>query len=250
VNEITRTLADARVVAPEDRGILITTDCLYPSRASVVILVVGGLRGETVTVHDDGGAAEELFIVGRTAARLRGILTRVARRYGLCVVGDVIASEPCPMEDVAAAIRLVANASQEAARELLGVSEPRAKRDLPQEIARAVTILHPDAQVLFEHAVTGASSRSHRFDVFVPLPGGQSLLVDTVSPDTSSVNAAIVANLDVGRRQDVRYLRAIVFDPLRQDAFDPGSLALLAEVASTTSIDDFGRWFERASQAA
>lgn len=225
-----------RAVVSADRGFLITTDCLYPSRRSVVVVVIGAQRGQSAVVHDDGGALEELVIAGRSTWRAPAIIRRIAHRYGLEGADGAITSRPSPVGDLSALIPLVANASQEAATALLNTSSPRAQRDLRAEITRAVRARLPDAELLKEYSVAGISARQYRFDVAVPLRG-KTLLVDIARPDASSVNAAYVANLDVGRRQDAKFVQTIVFDPAEQSRFG-GGLSLLAEVADTLPIEN------------
>jgi hypothetical protein len=219
------------------RGVLVTTDCLYPDGTAVVVVVSGGERGETLIVHDDGGATDALVSAGRASVRASGIMRMIAQRFDLRVSEGAITSAPSPIADVAALIPLVANASQEAARRLLEASVPLRRRDVPGEAVRALQAWRPDIEIHREHAVLGASSRTHRFDLFAPLPGGAALLIDAVTPDAASVNAAVVANFDVGRRRDARFARAIVFDPDMIEKFGPGNLALLGEAALTIPIE-------------
>lgn len=237
MNAIVTALRSVRRVGPSERGILIGTDCLYFDRTNVVVAALVGRKGETVVVHDDGGAEDRLAASGRKVADVAAILRKVARRHGLLVENGQITSRASGIEDLAALIPLVANASQEAASALRAASTPRHQRDIVQEAVRALISWRPDLNIQREFLVTGASSRPYHFDIAAEIRSGALLLIEAVSPDATSINAAAIRNLDVGRRTDELFARAIVYDRQDEKSFGSANLALLASVASTLPVD-------------
>lgn len=241
---IARGVSQWRRIVPTSEGVLVATDCLYFDRSNVVVTVVGLKNGESVVVHDGRGAEDRLAAAGRYTASIDRILARVARRYGLVSRNCTISSHPCSADDIPALVPLVANASQEGALALLHESTKGVRRDLPAEVVNILERRFPDASIVPDDRIEGASRRSYRFDVSLSRSSGRLLLVDAVSPDANSINAAVVANIDVGRRSDQEFLQTIVYDPANIERFGTSNLSLLASVAATLSIDVFSHQIE------
>jgi hypothetical protein len=232
-------ISEWRRMATNSEGVLVSTDCLYYDRSNVAVTVVGLKNGESVVVHDGRGAEDRLAASGRHVASVDRILSRVARRYGLVAQNCKISSLPAPASDIGMLVPLVANASQEGALALLKESTRGFKRDLPSEVIKLLERRYPDASIVSDDHIEGASRRSYRFDVSLTDLAERQLLVDVVSPDANSINAAVVANIDVARRTDRRFVQAIVYDPARAEMFGASNLSLLASVALTLSLDRF-----------
>lgn len=229
---------------------LVTTDCLYADGTSVVVTVVGARNGETVVVHDDGGAEDRLAASGRRLKWPEKILERVARRWHLKVEDLRLTAEHASVDDLAVLIPIVANASREAAEQLISASTPRVRRDLVEEVVAALGRKMPDRHLNRNYAVGGASRRAYQFDVAVDVRDGVTLLVEAVSASERSVNGMVAANFDIGHRTDHQFPRIMVYDPSDQDRFKAGALSLLASVApAVVPVEAFEREVDRTLRA-
>ena len=240
VELVSRALGAWRRISLTERGIMVTTDCLYSDGTSVVVAVVGARHGETVVVHDDGGAEDRLAASGRRLEAAAKILARVARKWRLKLEGFRLTAGHVSVEDLPALVPIVANASREAAEALLGASAPRVRRDLVGEVIETLHRRMPDRHLSLNYEVGGESRRPYHFDVAVSVREGVTLLVETVSPNARSVNEMVAANVDIGRRHDHKFSRIMVYDPEQQERFKSGSLSLLASVGpAVVPVDSF-----------
>ncbi len=250
VELVVRALGAWRRIALTSRGILVTTDCLYPDGTSIVVAVVGGRQGETIVVHDDGGAEDRLAASGRHLKGATKILGRIAHKWRLKVEDFRLTTLPVSADDLPIMLPIVANASREAAEALLLASSPRARRDLVGEVIATLHRKMPDRYLNLNYGVGGASHRHYQFDVAVQLRQDVTLLVETVSPTARSVNEMVAANLDIGRLPNSHFRPIMVYDPEQQDRFRTGSLSLLASVGPTVvPVDSFEHEVERAAYA-
>ena len=60
--------------------------------------------------------------------------------------------------------------------------------------------------------VIGASNKAHKFGHVIYLSGERRLIIDPVVNDGSSINARVVANMDVRLAKDPNVLQLIVYD--------------------------------------
>lgn len=209
------------VIVDGDR-VAVRTPVLYPSNALVTVFVVGG--ASQLRASDGRGAIQEADAIDgaeRTVAR-------IAKAFGLMATDQgEIYSPMVEQPKLAAMISLVANASRQASIELLRSNKHRAKRDIKGELRPLLTSLFPKSQVHYGARILGKSNKSYAFDFVVDLGGERRLLVDAVVPESSSINAAAVAHLDVGQTNNIKFKQAIVYDETEEwKASDLGVLKL------------------------
>jgi len=219
-----------------DGYIAVPTHCLYPSNKAVTVYVTGGPTGSRVS--DEGGALDELSAHGRSISDPDRFLARFCRVGGLLASGGKISSIPVPMEGLAAAVVLVANASSAAARWGLDHSPALRRRDLRQEVYAVLTRHFPKEKIASQARLTGKSSRQYHFDHVVQFDD-RKLIVDSVLPDANSVNSRAIAHFDVSQMEDLRLIQRIVYDD--EEPWDAADLNLLQMAAPLVSISRFGQ---------
>ena len=206
--KVKEALCASLVVVPFEDGLRVATHCLYPSNGVVTVVIRGGEDAFIVT--DDGGAISEAGAAGfqsRAADKqIRGLL----KLYGLKVQNGSIVSPVVERDELVATIMLVANAAKEVAEWSLAHLrfEPRRnfKADLADLLARHFTDNDKPASVV------GNSNRSYKFEHMIHLNNGRRLIIDPVVNDSSSINARVVANLDVKMAGAPGLEQLIVYD--------------------------------------
>lgn len=147
-----------------------------------------------------------------------------------------------PLIDVpalASAISLTANVSKEVAHYLIDRDKSApASHNLEEAIERIL-----DGQFHKEWTrqtfIVGQSNKQQRFDFEVRLPTKRHLLIKVVKPESSSVNAAVVAHLDVKatKQSDIEQ-RSIYDDFVSWKAADLSLLAVGAPVLPLSAAND------------
>jgi hypothetical protein len=221
-------LADGlRDIAPiEDLGdgLRVTTQCMYPSNGLVQVIVRGG--GRFLTISDDGGAVDEAESAGidLRGRGSDGVLLRVVEPQGLRVQQGVIFAGPTPVEDAATSILLVANASKEVAHWLYDHAKMPRTRDFKEMLSSFLSAKFHE-RLLHDEKIVGSSNKSHKFANVIVLDSGKRLIVDPVANDPSSINARVVANLDVKAAANQNIIQRIVYDD--EETWSPADLNLL-----------------------
>jgi hypothetical protein len=202
--------------------VVVPTFCLYPSNGIVNVYVDG--REREFMVHDRGGAIEELHASVGMEAVPNSFIYGTARRRGVSVArqGSLFVKD-VPVESLAAAISAVANASREVAGHLIDYYRLPPRRPLSDEVETILDTRFP-SQWRKEEAIIGQSAKRHRFDYIVTMRR-QRLLLDLVKPDASSVNAAVVAHLDVEQASPREFVHRVIYDD--REKWPSESLALL-----------------------
>ena len=67
---------------------------------------------------------------------------------------------------------------------------------------------------LAEERIVGASNKPHKFANVISFANGRKFIVDAVANDPSSINARVIANLDVKSTNDPNIEQRIVYDDL------------------------------------
>jgi hypothetical protein len=206
----------------EGNAVVVPTHCLYLTNHIVQVHVEGG-EG-TFVVHDNGGAIDQLRAMGGHDDHPLALMKSVARRDGL-KVSDLhrIYTSGVSVDGLEGAISLVANASRDAADVLVARYRPTPRRPLGEELEMILNLRFP-ALWRKEEVIVGQSNKQYRFDYSVVLPQNRKLILDTVMPDASSINAAVVANLDV-RNAHPTLVQRIVYDD--EDKWPVESLRVL-----------------------
>lgn len=221
----------------ERRGsVVVPTHCLYPSNGVVRVYVSGGAN--TFKVHDNGGA--------RSSDDMH-ILRSVARAQGLETTPDgTIISPFVEISQLAGRVVLVANASKEAAHSLVVRSRGLPKRDFREALAGLIDLERAQGrlvEVTHRRVVIGASNKPHKFDFDIALPGQRRLLLDAVIREPFSINAVLVANLDVKQAALPNTIQRIVYDD--SDQWDAADLNLLRLSATVVGISRLRPTLER-----
>jgi len=211
----------ASVVPTDDYGVRVTTHCMYPSNGLVQVTIRGG--NETVVVSDEGGGVGEALSAG-ISIKVHNQLAHLIKDQGLLIKDGVIFTPQLPSEAVALAIVHVANASQEIAHWLYEHNKIKRTRDFKTMLAEFLKRTFDD-RVLHDAIIVGHSNKPHKFANIVSLPHGRRLIVDPVAHEPSSINARVVANLDVKAINDPLLEQRIVYDD--EEKWTPADLNLL-----------------------
>jgi hypothetical protein len=189
-------------------GAWVVTHCLYPSNSWVRVRVRG--RADEFVVSDEGSAVDEVTSLGLSFPDAERRIRRIARKQGLKVADGVIYSPAVNAEGLHAAIILVANVSKEAAHwgvEHMGFP---ALRNFREELTRLIDGLIGH-EIQHGAPLIGASNKTHRFEHVIRLPS-RLVLIDPVMNDASSINAKVVAHLDIRHAAHGNLDQRLVYD--------------------------------------
>jgi hypothetical protein len=183
---------------------------MYPSNGLVQVTIRGGPR--VVVVSDEGGAVGEAESAGIDLDnRKDGILAHLVAAHGLRVKGGVIFSGEVPMESAPMVVLLVANASKEVAQWLYEHARIKRSRDFRILLSSFLKATFDD-RVIRDGKIIGASNKAHKFANVILLGEEKRLIIDPVAKDPNSINARVVANLDVRTAKNPNIIQRIVYD--------------------------------------
>jgi hypothetical protein len=237
-------LSELATITSIEDGIVATTHCMYPSNGLVRVTVRGS--GATIVASDEGGALGEALAAGIDVRSYDRALAHIVGEQGLLIRESVIYTPQ--METMAAplAILLVANASQEVARWMFDHCKIKRTRDFKKLLADFLSKRF-EARVVHGEFVIGHSNKRHRFANVVSLGGEKKLIIDPVSNDASSINARVVANLDVKAIGNPNIVQRIVYDD--EDDWSPADLNLLQVGATAVPFSRASEVIERLAVA-
>jgi hypothetical protein len=213
-------LAEIASVKRAVDGVRVTTHCMYPSNGLVQVTVRGG--AETVVVSDEGGAVGEALSAGIPPKDYNRTLSHLIGDQGLFIEKGVIFTPKIPIKAAPLAILHVANASQEIARWLYDHMKIKRTRDFRIMLAEFLNQTFEDR---VNEIIVGHSNKPHKFANVIKLPHGRRLIVDPVAHEASSINARVVANLDVKATNNPLLEQRIVYDD--EEEWTPADLNLL-----------------------
>jgi len=214
-------LSDTFSVVDEGESARVTTQCLYPSNSFVQVLIRGGT--DTFFVSDEGGALREIESAGAEIKNPDRLLLHLVAAQGLSIKNGIIRSPQCNSNEVVAAIAFVANASMQVAEWLYQHSKIAKQRNFRVLVSQFLREIYKD--LVRVETLTGKSNKSHKFENIILLSDGKRLSIDPVIHDPASINARLVANMDV-RAADYKNLeQRIVYDD--EDDWNPAELNLL-----------------------
>lgn len=202
-------------------GIVATTHCLYPSGEFVRVLVRHG--EQTFHVCDDGGGVREIEAVGANPSNPDRAIAHILKPLGLRSRNGVIQAPPCDASELACSIAFVANASKVVAEWLFTHQRVRPHASFREVLANYLH--HTFPKKILTHEFLGESNKPHKFENVISLSNGVLIVVDPVIHEASSINARLVANLDVQRAHHPRLQQRIVYDDA--DSWSPAELNLL-----------------------
>jgi len=219
---------------PYGEGALIDTTCLYPSGKVVQILVQR--RGTShFLVSDAGGAIDELEASGIEVRDAYRVLRAYSRKYGVKAESGALFETDVSAEDLPSAVRVVANASQESASRELATHKFRPHRHLEEMFAEFMQKRFPDQ---FSTKLVEGKNRAHLFEYVHERPKQKLLIVDPVLRDASSMNAHIVAHLDVRAADQRKVEQYLVYDDEEEWTSDQlGMLELAAPIVAFRNVE-------------
>ena len=190
-------------------GVRVTTTCLYPSNGLVQVTLRGGV--ESLVASDDGGALGEASGAGIEISEPEKLLRGFVRDRGLSLRNGVIVTGAVPIDAAAVAVAHVANTAKEAASWLYEHGGVKRRRDFRELLSAYLADMFREQ--VAETRLVGASDKPHRFANVISFPNGRKLIVDAVAHDASSINARVVANLDVRTNWNLKgVVQRIVYD--------------------------------------
>ena len=195
-------------------------DTMMPSGASIEIFMQPD--HEFLRLHDNGAAFDELARTGREVRSITGLRRLVdASGCRLSVNGQIFLERLEP-EKVFAGLAILADCSLRSAHYLIEHSITMKRVALDERVKEALLVRFPDGRPNW--MVQGAK-RQHRFDFGVHLDG-ETVVVQTVRPDSSSISSAIVKGLDAKASPSSTVRPVLVYDA--DDQWSGENLAMLA----------------------
>jgi hypothetical protein len=227
-----RFAAALRPCEKTDMGLRVLTHCLYPSFEPVAVYVAR--IGETITVHDGGGAARSAWMHGRDPRVINHAINRQATIHHLDVNEERLTLSIESEEWLPSAIMAVANASAAAAQAAGEGIQQATEKALHDAIRAVLRGMVSEKNIASEYALRGKSGKMHRFDFAVVGHAGLVALIDTVAPHHISVAAKYVAFSDTSG-VDGAGGRFIVHDKPLPDE-DVALLGQFADVLPSTAL--------------
>lgn len=194
---------------PRDPDVAVTTCCMYPTNAFVRVVVRGGTNA--FTVSDEGGGFGDVENAGVTARMTDGMVKHIVSPQGLKIDNGIITSPSVTRDALPVAIFLVANASKEVAEWFYATLKIKRERNFKQLVRRFLDETFTQ-NVKHDLEIVGKSNKTHSFENVVLLANGRKLIVDPVLHDHASINARIVANVDVANMSHEGIEQRIVYD--------------------------------------
>lgn len=219
-----------------ENGVRLNTHCLYPNNGFVRVTVFGA--GSEFFVTDEGGAFREASQAGADVHYKDRKFSKALAHQGLHIKDGAISTPTVSIDALPTAIALVANASKETAEWIFEHWKLERTRKFKDVLK---SLLQHEFTDVKEQDITGVSNKPHNFDTVIHFMNGSRLLVDAVIKDSNSVNARVVANLDVKNAEHSGLAQSIVYDD--EDEWGAADLSLL-KVSGVPVIA-----FSKASQA-
>ncbi|HUD91233.1 hypothetical protein [Sphingobium sp.] len=227
--EIRQALCDARGFKPVHDGHSVRADTMMPSGAVIRLHIQ--FRDGKISVHDNGASFDELARHGGELKSNVGVKRMLAEtNFELMPTGEIFRHGFEPKQ-VGLAVALVADASLRAANFML--AHAKVKTGLPLDVRLKNTMLRRYPAGRADFKVDG-KARLQKFD-FGLQTENEVVVLEAVSPDLSSVNAAIVKSLDVRQSVEVRARPIMVYDD-SQDHWPADAMNLLAMAGERVSF--------------
>lgn len=203
-----------RAVARVDRDhIVVPTDVLLPTGASVVVLVEGGNGGGRITATDGGAALYALADAGLPyGPRVEAAARSAAKRAGLVFGDGILRTRQAEAGDAHALVALCANGARLVAEAAMQAARKVERERFRDRVVTELKRLFQDWTFRAGAELVGFSQEPLRFDWLVGLPGGRQLALDTPVPDHSSVASMIMRQLDLQARRPQHVVQAIAYD--------------------------------------
>lgn len=195
-------------VSEIEDGFRITTSCMYPSSGLVRVYVRGGK--DTAVVSDDGEALGEATAAGIHLEKPDSFLRNFVQTRGLNMKGGVLIAPVVDIKAAHIAVLHVANVAGDVAQWVYERGGMKRRQDFRVMLAQFLENSFGDN--LAQARIFGASNKHHKFSNVISFANGRKLIVDAVANEPSSINARVVANLDVKSAHNPNVVQRIVFD--------------------------------------
>jgi len=222
--------------------VIVPTMLTYPSNAAVMIYVEGGKSA--FMLSDGGGAVATLVGAGGREVDGFSLLRDFCRSTDFRVTrsGWINLSGTVDEDKFLSGISNLAQFSKDAAAMLLRHFKPERSSDFRQAVEDELGKRFHEVLRKRGHIV-GASNKEQTFDFLAPLGGGRILALDTVLPDSSSINGTLVAHLDVRAAAHSNVRQMVIYD--ENQGWKSSDLALLSMGTPPTAFGHFRDALER-----
>lgn len=237
---VRRGLDEVASIKRVGQDLVVTTHCMYPSNGLVRVTLRGG--ESSLVASDEGGAFGEALSAGIPVRDYDRTLGNIVKEQGLSLKGSVIFTPRMPIEAAPLAILLVANASQEIARWLYDHTKIKRTRDFRAMLSDFLEKRF-ESRVAHNAILVGHSTKPHKFANVISLPSDIRLVIDPVANEASSINARVLANLDVKAAGDSRIIQRIIYDD--EDDWSAADLNLLQVGAPVVPFSRVSEVIER-----
>lgn len=209
--QVKEALVDWPPIWGDGSSVRLATECLYPSNGNVSVVIEGG-GIDTFVIHDDRGAIREARLAGFSHHKPEQFVRHIIRSFGLKVsASGQIYSPQVNRQGILATVIVVANAAAIVARNLCGRIANKQRYDVRHEMK---VFVESNYHGRYERDVrlVGGSNKKHKFDYMVNVAGGAQLVLDVVIHDPNSINASVVAHLDLKNAKIDNLEQRIVYD--------------------------------------
>ncbi len=173
-------------------------------------------------------------------------LSNLIKDQGLKMRNGVIYTPPMPLIASSLSILLVANASQEASRWMYDHVKVKRTRDFKAMLAEFLKKRFEER--VHHETLVGNSNKAHKFANVIDLGQARKLIIDPVANEASSINARVVANMDVKAIGNPNIVQRIIYDD--EEDWSPSDLNLLGAGAIVVPFSCAGAVIERLAHAA
>jgi transposase-like protein len=219
---IRASLADWLSPVTDGAGLVLPIPSAFPSGAMLYLRI--SVEKNTIVVSDNGATVEELSRACDVSDSAIHQLSRLAKSFGL--VSDSrgwLSTKPAPQSHLELQVTLVAEATKSILERLQKLIHAEAKQDYRPALLKDLQLQFGER--LSQRVRMPGLERSHMFDAVVQLRKDRQLVLDFVQPDANSINAAVVAHLDLKSLQNKEIMQAIVYNS--NDNWPSHDLAIL-----------------------
>lgn len=239
---VERSLIEAFPTEEIDGALRITTPCLYPSGGLVRVTVRGGTR--ELIASDEGEALGEALSAGIVLPDAEKLVRHFVKSHRLHMRAGVLFTDLFAPDETAVAVAQVANAAKDLAGWLYDHGGVRRSHDF-KKLLSAFLVDRFREQVT-ETRLLGASQKTHKFPTVISFANGRKFIVDPVINDPASINARVVANLDIKAKNDPMIEQRIVYDDAQ--TWTSADIALLQVGATVVPFSRSKEVIERVAE--
>jgi hypothetical protein len=220
---------------------IVVTHCQFPNGSLIKVRIRKSGNG---WIASDGGASLDEAVSSGVDKPIFGMnVRRAIRAKGLAFSEGRIETPRVGVESLFNAVVVIANTARDIAETLIFVGSAFSEETLETR-ARKILIGRFHSWVSSKPIIIpGASEREHKFENALDLPDGRKVLVDVVKHQGNSINSTVVANLDIQRLNNPKFVQRIVFDPTEN--WKNEEISLLGVGAMPVSLPSLADSIER-----